>query len=68
MSSGVLEVGNNMQAIFGPKSDQIKRGMRQIINGQVVENPTTMEDDKATVVAAEDKSASSQILISCMHH
>ena len=34
-----------MQAIFGPKSDQIKHEMQQIMNGQVVENPT-MEDDK----------------------
>ncbi|HDC2884469.1 TPA: PTS transporter subunit IIABC [Staphylococcus aureus] len=61
-ASGVLEVGNNMQAIFGPKSDQIKHGMQQIMNGQVVENPTTMEDDKdETVVVAEDKSATSEL-------
>lgn len=60
-ASGVLEVGNNMQAIFGPKSDQIKHEMQQIMNGQVVENPTTMEDDKdETVVVAEDKSATSE--------
>lgn len=59
---GVLEVGNNMQAIFGPKSDQIKHEMQQIMNGQVVENPTTMEDDKdETVVVAEDKSATSEL-------
>ncbi|HEG8852579.1 TPA: PTS transporter subunit IIABC [Staphylococcus aureus] len=61
-TSGVLEVGNNMQAIFGPKSDQIKHEMQQIMNGQVVENPTTMEDDKdETVVVAEDKSATSEL-------
>ncbi|WP_371256804.1 glucose-specific PTS transporter subunit IIBC [Staphylococcus aureus] len=61
-ASGVLEVGNNMQAIFGPKSDQIKHEMQQIMNGQVVENPTTMEDDKdETVVVAEDKSAISEL-------
>ncbi|HDH0792574.1 TPA: PTS transporter subunit IIABC [Staphylococcus aureus] len=61
-ASGVLEVGNNMQAIFGPKSDQIKHEMQQIMNGQVVENPTTMEDDKdETVVVAEDKSATSKL-------
>ncbi|HCD9237081.1 TPA: PTS transporter subunit IIABC [Staphylococcus aureus] len=61
-ASGVLEVGNNMQAIFGPKSDQIKHEMQQIMNGQVVENPTTMEDDKdKTVVVAEDKSATSEL-------
>lgn len=61
-ASGVLEVGNNMQAIFGPKSDQIKHEMQQIMNGQVVENPTTMEDDKdETVVVAEDKSATNEL-------
>ncbi|HDG6232943.1 TPA: PTS transporter subunit IIABC [Staphylococcus aureus] len=61
-ASGVLEVGNNMQAIFGPKSDQIKHEMQKIMNGQVVENPTTMEDDKdETVVVAEDKSATSEL-------
>ncbi|HDI0247152.1 TPA: PTS transporter subunit IIABC [Staphylococcus aureus] len=61
-ASGVLEVGNNMQAIFGPKSDQIKHEMQQIMDGQVVENPTTMEDDKdETVVVAEDKSATSEL-------
>ncbi|HDJ5091248.1 TPA: PTS transporter subunit IIABC [Staphylococcus aureus] len=61
-ASGVLEVGNNMQAIFGPKSDQIKHEMQQIMNGQVVENPTTMEDDKdETVVVAENKSATSEL-------
>ncbi|HCT5271678.1 TPA: PTS transporter subunit IIABC [Staphylococcus aureus] len=62
-ASGVLEVGNNMQAIFGPKSDQIKHEMQQIMNGQVVENPTTMEDDKdeTVVVVAEDKSATSEL-------
>ncbi|HCV0517008.1 TPA: PTS transporter subunit IIABC [Staphylococcus aureus] len=61
-ASGVLEVGNNMQAIFGPKSDQIKHEMQQIMNGQAVENPTTMEDDKdETVVVAEDKSATSEL-------
>ncbi|NGH23593.1 PTS transporter subunit EIIC [Staphylococcus aureus] len=61
-ASGVLEVGNNMQAIFGPKSDQIKHEMQQIMNGQVVENPTTMADDKdETVVVAEDKSATSEL-------
>ncbi|HDP2237127.1 TPA: PTS transporter subunit IIABC [Staphylococcus aureus] len=61
-ASGVLEVGNNMQAIFGPKSDQIKHEMQQIMNGQVVENPTTMEDDKdETLVVAEDKSATSEL-------
>ncbi|MGT2398198.1 hypothetical protein ACVPOR_14695 [Staphylococcus aureus] len=40
------------------------------MNGQVVENPTTpMEDDKdETVVVAEDKSATSELSQSFMHH
>ncbi|MDQ0417437.1 PTS system D-glucosamine-specific IIC component [Croceifilum oryzae] len=33
-AAGVLEVGNNMQAIFGPKSDQIKEQMKDIIAGK----------------------------------
>lgn len=51
-ASGVLEVGNNMQAIFGPKSDQIKHEMQQIIAGKVVQNPVTLDDDsnQTTVV------------------
>ncbi|GGB06307.1 PTS glucose transporter subunit IICBA [Macrococcus hajekii] len=34
-AAGVLEVGNNMQAIFGPKSDQIKHDMARIMSGEV---------------------------------
>ncbi|SDY00965.1 glucose-specific PTS transporter subunit IIBC [Thermoactinomyces sp. DSM 45892] len=33
-AAGVLEVGNNIQAIFGPKSDQIKEQMKDIIAGK----------------------------------
>ncbi|UXR75392.1 glucose-specific PTS transporter subunit IIBC [Staphylococcus sp. IVB6233] len=53
-ASGVLEVGNNMQAIFGPKSDQIKHEMQQIMSGQVVQSKVDLNDkDEATVVDAE---------------
>lgn len=45
-SSGVLEVGNNMQAIFGPKSDQIKHDMAQIIAGNITKpEETTIESE-----------------------
>ncbi len=40
-ASGVLEVGNNIQAIFGPRSEMIKGQMKDIIEGKtprVVEN------------------------------
>ncbi|WP_066496280.1 glucose-specific PTS transporter subunit IIBC [Abyssisolibacter fermentans] len=33
-ASGILEVGNNLQAIFGPKSDQLKSQIKDIMNGK----------------------------------
>ncbi|MCS4485381.1 glucose-specific PTS transporter subunit IIBC [Staphylococcus americanisciuri] len=52
-ASGVLEVGNNMQAIFGPKSDQIKHEMQQIMAGEEVISTVDLDDkDEATVVDA----------------
>lgn len=33
-AAGVLEVGNNIQAIFGPKSDNIKTQMKDIMEGK----------------------------------
>nr|WP_318540122.1 glucose-specific PTS transporter subunit IIBC [Terribacillus saccharophilus] len=33
-AAGVLEVGNNMQAIFGPKSEGLKEQMQDIITGK----------------------------------
>lgn len=45
-ASGVLEVGNNMQAIFGPKSDQIKHDMARIMNGEITKpSETTVTED-----------------------
>ncbi|MBM9448014.1 PTS glucose transporter subunit IICBA [Staphylococcus cohnii] len=45
-ASGVLEVGNDMQAIFGPKSDQIKHDMAQIIAGNITKpEETTIESE-----------------------
>lgn len=56
-ASGVLEVGNNMQAIFGPKSDQIKHDMQQIMDGRItspVETTVTEDGDTETAeVVAE---------------
>ncbi|WP_042341552.1 glucose-specific PTS transporter subunit IIBC [Bacillus timonensis] len=34
-AAGVLEVGNNIQAIFGPKSDTLKSQMKDIMDGKV---------------------------------
>ncbi|MCK0472438.1 glucose-specific PTS transporter subunit IIBC [Halalkalibacter sp. APA_J-10(15)] len=33
-ASGVMQMGNNIQAIFGPRSDQIKSQMQNIISGR----------------------------------
>ena len=51
-ASGVLEVGNNMQAIFGPKSDQIKHDILRIMSGEITKpsETTVVEDDNDTDV------------------
>jgi PTS system D-glucosamine-specific IIC component len=43
-ASGVLEMGNHFQVIFGPKSDQIKERIKQILAG---EQPTAPKEEKA---------------------
>ena len=51
-ASGVLEVGNNIQAIFGPKSDQIKHDILRIMSGEITKpsETTVVEDDNDTAV------------------
>lgn len=45
-ASGVMKVGNNMQAIFGTKSDLIKNDMQRIIDGEITSaDETTVSDD-----------------------
>jgi glucose PTS system EIICBA or EIICB component len=43
-ASGVLEVGNNIQAIFGPKSDTLKGQIKDIMEGRT---PVAAEEPKA---------------------
>ncbi|SUM34994.1 phosphotransferase system enzyme II [Staphylococcus gallinarum] len=65
-ASGVLEVGNNMQAIFGPKSDQIKHDMAMIMSGEITKpSETTVTDDDVVQVPAADNqdTADKQTLI-----
>ncbi|WP_369902805.1 glucose-specific PTS transporter subunit IIBC [Bacillus manliponensis] len=48
-AAGVLEVGNNIQAIFGPKSDTLKSQIHDIMSGKtpvVEEAPTKVEEPK----------------------
>lgn len=48
-ASGVMKVGNNMQAIFGTKSDQIKTDMEKIIDGEINSpEETTVTEDSDT--------------------
>ena len=55
-ASGVLEVGNNMQAIFGPKSDQIKHDMAKIMSGEITKpsETTVTEEDSEEPVHVEN--------------
>lgn len=52
-ASGVLEVGNNVQAIFGTRSDAIKSQIQDVINGKtpaaapVAVNPEPEEEQQA---------------------
>lgn len=43
-ASGVMQMGNNIQAIFGPRSDQIKTQMKDIISGRT---PVATEETPA---------------------
>ncbi|GEP83531.1 glucose-specific phosphotransferase system enzym II, factor IIB [Staphylococcus piscifermentans] len=52
-ASGVLEVGNNMQAIFGPKSDQIKHDMQQIMDGTISSPAETTVTEDGDLETAE---------------
>jgi len=52
-ASGVLDVGNNIQAIFGPKSDTLKSEMQSIMAGNA---PTqkAMKKEQKTVAKGTD--------------
>ncbi|MGE8207155.1 glucose-specific PTS transporter subunit IIBC [Heyndrickxia sp. NPDC080065] len=43
-AAGVLEVGNNIQAIFGPKSDTLKSQMKDIMSGKRPQKAATNPD------------------------
>ena len=47
-AAGVLEVGNNIQAIFGPRSDQIKGQIKDIMEGKApkpMSEPVHVEEE-----------------------
>lgn len=43
-AAGVLEVGNNIQAIFGPKSDTLKGQIQEVMEGRSLSNPIYTEE------------------------
>ncbi len=51
-AAGVLEVGDNIQAIFGPRSDIIKSQMQDIISGKTP-RPVKVEENKASEAAVK---------------
>lgn len=55
-AAGVLEVGNNIQAIFGPKSDQLKSQVQDVMNGMVPDENISLEQSKTiqTISDAHD--------------
>ncbi|WP_017729328.1 glucose-specific PTS transporter subunit IIBC [Halalkalibacterium ligniniphilum] len=42
-ASGVMQMGNNIQAIFGPRSDQIKSQIQDILNGKTPAKTVELE-------------------------
>lgn len=53
-AAGVMEVGNNIQAIFGPKSDQLKEQIKDVMAGRVPAAPAAdaMQTPAAPAVQA----------------
>ncbi|WP_373898649.1 glucose-specific PTS transporter subunit IIBC [Haloimpatiens sp. FM7315] len=53
-AAGVMEVGNNIQAIFGPKSDQLKSQIKNIIDGKIITYASKESVDKNSLVKKEE--------------
>jgi glucose PTS system EIICBA or EIICB component len=51
-AAGVLEVGNNIQAIFGPKSDTLKGKIQGVMAGRTISNPIHTEEITDSVSSA----------------
>ncbi|SHJ98354.1 PTS system D-glucose-specific IIA component, Glc family (TC 4.A.1.1.9)/PTS system D-glucose-specific IIB component, Glc family (TC 4.A.1.1.9)/PTS system D-glucose-specific IIC component, Glc family (TC 4.A.1.1.9) [Clostridium cavendishii DSM 21758] len=62
-AAGVMEVGNNIQAIFGPKSDTLKTQIKDVISGKVIE--TTKNREHLEVNIEENKKSVKIRVIQC---
>jgi PTS system D-glucosamine-specific IIC component len=58
-AAGVLEVGNNIQAIFGPKSDTLKSQMKDIMSGKT---PVIKKEEKTEVKEVKNSSNNDDIV------
>jgi len=54
-ASGVMVVGNNIQAIFGPKSDQLKEQIKDVISGKIITKDVKVEEPKKETVKVSSK-------------
>ncbi|MDV3428085.1 MAG: glucose-specific PTS transporter subunit IIBC [Bacillota bacterium] len=54
-AAGVIEVGNNIQAIFGPKSDSIKMQIKDIMAGKVPVSSEENDDGPDSVIEIKSK-------------
>lgn len=54
-AAGVIEVGNNIQAIFGPKSDSIKMQIKDIMAGKVPVSSKENDDEPESVIEIKSK-------------
>ncbi|WP_050607748.1 glucose-specific PTS transporter subunit IIBC [Clostridium niameyense] len=55
-ASGVMEVGNNIQAIFGPKSDQLKEQIKDVISGKLVTEDVNLEEPRKEPIKVKSSS------------
>lgn len=53
-AAGVMEVGNNVQAIFGPKSDQLKGQIKDVIAGKTVKPIEEVQSGGEAAVDSDD--------------
>jgi glucose PTS system EIICBA or EIICB component len=64
-AAGVLEVGNNIQAIFGPRSETIKGQMKDIMAGKRPSATTVnVEKQEKAPVAASTQAKANEVFVS----
>ncbi|WP_027408341.1 glucose-specific PTS transporter subunit IIBC [Anoxybacteroides tepidamans] len=58
-AAGVLEVGNNIQAIFGPKSDTLKGQIKDIMEGRV---PARVKKEETKIASVQVEAGAEEIV------